>query len=248
MKKFLTTLLALVMMLSFAACSGKQPFDGGAEVTPSPTASATQTLEPEATEEPAAQTAEPTNEPEASTDPILGVYSEDTNTYENEYIGIGCKLDSDWVVYDEEQIAELNGIVVNMITDEAIADQLEKSGYLQPFYALTEEGLVTVNITLENLGLLYGSLLDEQAYAEIASEQLPSAFEGLGMTDVTVETDTVTFAGGEHAAIFVSGSLEGIEFHEILVCMKVGRYIANITAASYLADVTEDVLALFYAL
>lgn len=181
---------------------------------------------------------------------VMGVYTADTNTYENDFIGIGCKLDSDWEVFSTEQIAQLNGLMASQMTDEALAKQLEDSGVLQPFYAQKEEGLVTMNIALENLGVLYGSTMDEQQYAEQAVKQVAPTLEslGLGMTNIKTEIGKLTFAGKEHVAIFVSANIQGFSFYETMVCIKTGRYIANITAGSYFTDTTKDSLALFYGL
>ena len=179
---------------------------------------------------------------------ILGVYSEDARTYENGFIGIGCKLDAEWDVFDTEEIAALNSLAADMMTDEKLAEQLQNSGLIQPFFAQLEAEALNVNITLENLGVLYGSRLSEQEYAEKAIEQLPTALQAIGLTDITTEIGTITFAGKEHVAIFVTGSLQGVAFYETMVCMKVGRYIASVTAGSYLSDTTADVLAMFYSL
>lgn len=255
MKKFLAILFAVVMLLSMVACGNKQPVSDITDPTATPTTPASDVTDPTAvpttpapTEESEPETPEPTDEPEKENDPILGVYNKDTNTYENGFIGIGCRLDQEWDVYDTDQIAELNGMVIEMMTDESIANQLETDGYLMPFYAQANDGLITVNITVENLGLLYGSLLDEQGYAELSIEQLASALEALGMTELTIEISSTTFAGGEHTAVIINGSLQGVEFHETIVCVKIDRYIANITAASYFADVTGDILSMFYSL
>lgn len=183
-----------------------------------------------------------------SNEKILGVYSADSHTYDNEFIGIGCKLDTEWDVFDEAGIAELNGMLADAMTDKTIADQLESSGYVQPFYAQKQEGLVTVNITVENLGVLYGSVLDEKGYAEQSVDQIAPTLEALGLTNVTAKIGTVSFAGSEHVAIFVSASLQGVDFYETAVCVKVDRYIACITAGSYMTDTTGDVLSMFYGL
>lgn len=251
-KKLLSALLAASMLLSMAACSSMLRFGNGANsIFPSSRPISTDQPVPETpkpTEKPVPQTPAPTGKPEVTTDQLLGVYYEASNTYENEFVGIGCKLDEEWEVYDADQIAALNGMVVDLMTDETLANMLENSGSLMPFYAQANDGLVTLNITVENLGLLYGSMLDEQGYVELSIGQLAPALESIGLTDITTEISSVTFAGGKHAAIMVSASFQGVEFHETLVCVKVGRYIANITAASYLADVTGEVLSMFYSL
>lgn len=252
MKRIAALILLAAMLLSLAAC-GNDSSAGGAEPTFTPEMSDTPASEPPEenpaeTDETDAQTPDQAGEPEAPSEPVLGVYYADTNTYENELIGLGCQLDEEWRVYSADEMAALNGMMVDMMTDEAIAEQLESSGYVQAFYAQLGEDPVTVNITVENLGLLYGALLDEQQYIELTIDQLPAVLESMGLTDITSEITTTTFLGSEHTAVNITGQVQGVAFYETLVCVKVNRYMACITAASYLADVTGDVLDMFYGL
>lgn len=251
MKKITALILLAAMLLSLAACGNQSA--GGAEPTSAPeTADVPASEPPEETapqpDETGTETPDQAGEPEETPEPILGVYSADTNTYENELIGLGCQLDDDWRVYDADEIAALNGLMVDMMTDKAISEMLESSGYVQAFYAQLGDDPVTVNITVENLGLLYGALLDEREYVELTVDQLPDVLESIGMTDINTEITSTTFLGSEHTAVNVTGQLQGTDFYETLVCVKVDRYMACVTAASYLADVTGDVLSMFYSL
>lgn len=252
MKKITAMILLAAMLLSLAAC-GSDSSAGGAEPTSAPETSDAPATEPPEdppaeTDKNDAETPDQAGESEETSEPVLGVYHVDTNTYENELIGLGCQLDEDWRVYSADEMAELNGMVADMMTDETIAEQLESSGYVQAFYAQLGDDPVTVNITVENLGLLYGTLLDEQQYAELSIDQLPAVLESMGLENLSTEITAATFLGSEHTAINVYGQIQGIDFYETLVCVKVNRYMACVTAASYLADVTGDVLNMFYAL
>lgn len=173
--------------------------------------------------------------------PAVGTIS--GNTYTNTFFGMGCTLDSTWTVADQAQMMEIFGVAEDLLSDAA----LDSDGMAYSFYAAKEDGLTTLNIVLENLGMVYGMLLDEQGYVETAVKQLPATFEALGMTNVSTEITTLSFAGGNHAAIKLSGDLYGITFYETLVCVKQGSYIAVVTAASYYEDTTGDILALFQA-
>lgn len=262
MKRITALILLAAILLSLAACGGQQPSGGSADSPPetvSPDAPASEPPEEPAAEtaddtgtetddETGAETREETSGPETAPEPIMGVYDPDSNTYVNELIGLGCRLDEDWYVYDADEIASLNGMMADMMTDETIAEQLESSGYVQPFYAQLGDDPVTVNITVENLGLLYGALLDEQQYIELTIDQLPSVLESIGLTDITSEITSTTFMGSEHTAVNITGQMQGAAFYETMVCVKVDRYMACVTAASYLADVTGEILDMFYSL
>ena len=224
MKKWIAFMLAAVMLLSLFGCA-KEP----AETEPTESGTPTETTVP----------------PETERDPQLGTYAD--NVYVNEFLGIQCQVDDSWYVYSDAEMAQLNGLVLDTMTDEDLVAQLEKASVVHLFYAAADEGLTTMNIALENLGLVNGVLLDEQAYIEASIGQLPAALESMGLTDVTAVAQTITLAGQEHAGAVVHGTYSGVDFYEALVCLKVGNYVAVVTVASYYEDRTETLLANFKA-
>ncbi len=62
-----------------------------------------------------------------------------------------------------------------------------------------------------------------------------------------VEKATVSFAGADHAALKLTGEIQGIPLCETIVLVKNGPYIFVITAATFYEDATADLLALFQA-
>ena len=136
MKRAAGLLLALVLVLSMAAC-GKKDGDGG----DSQSGFQRGTIE-------------------------NGIY---TNTF----VGIGCQLSDDWTYYTDEQLAELSGVVAESSEEMQKAMEDGKSTY--DMFASAMEGLVTINVVYEDLGALYGKLLDEAGYLEIAVPKLEDA-------------------------------------------------------------------------
>lgn len=243
MKKLLTLTLALLVVLSLCACGGPAASVSGGETSvPTTEPSAEPTTEPST-----AATTEATEVPtEDEEDPRLGSYAD--GVYINDYLGVRCALDENWTVFSAQELASLNGMVAELMTDEDLAEQLASSNSVQLFYAMADEGLVTLNIGIENLGILYGTLLDEQSYADRSVDLLVSALESAGMENVTAGTTTVTFAGGEHVCVTVHGTFYDVDVYEQIVCVKMGSYMALYTAASYYEDITTDLLDLFTAI
>lgn len=239
MKRIIALILAALMLLSLAACGG----DGAAQTTAENPSTIIPTADPDDDIPTTASPAETTAPPAEEADPLMGYYS--GTTYNNAFLGIQCKLDENWTVATEEELAQLNGLTADIISDEALAEQLRNSGVVQAFYAMADDGLVVMNIVLENLGLLYGTVLDEERYVDLSLDQLVTALESAGLSDVTTEADTVTFAGSEHAAIRVHGTMSGVDFYELLVCVKVDSYMSVITLASYYEDITDSLAALY---
>lgn len=179
-------------------------------------------------------------------DDIMGAFDEGTNTYKNDFIGLGCKLEDEWEVFNREQVAQLIGLTANMINNDALAELLTNGQTVIIFYAQKDSGRTNINIGLEDLGALYGSTLNEKQYADIAAPQMAPMLESMGMTGITTKVDTISFAGGEHAAIHVSGSLQGVTLNETAVCIKVGNYMAIITITS--TGSPSDCYSMFFGL
>lgn len=251
MKKWFALLLALLLLCSLAACGS----EGTGAAAPSGKGESASTVQPDASEpeEPAAP-----EEPEAPEEPAkpegpesevgecLGSVSD--GVYQNRFFGMGCELDETWSIADEAALAQLGNTVSEVVaSNEELAKQLGENGTVYDFYASADDGLKSLNIVLENLGLLYGLALDESDYVEASLEQVDQALEAMGMEDGVAEAIEVQFAGGQHAGIRISGTLYGLPFYEQLVSVKQGNYMAVITAASFQEDITGELLELFHA-
>lgn len=227
MKRLVSLLISLSMLLALTACGGNSaPEDS---VTAAPTTAPTQ-----------APTEAPT---EPAADPQMGSY--ENGTYVNEFLGISCALDDSWVLASAEEMAQLQGMSAELVTDEDLAKQLENSGSSMVFYAAADDGLVTMNIMVENLGILYGMALDEKSYLELSGDALPTALESMGFENVTLEMTSVSFLGSEQAAARIHGSFSGVDFYELLIPRKVGTYMSILTVASYYEDITGDLAGMF---
>lgn len=202
--------------------------------------------EPQVTEP--TQTAAPTTVPATTAgakDPQMGEFAD--GTYTNDFLGICCKVNEEWTVYSDAQLAQLNGLVLDTMTDADIVEQLKKSNVAHLFYATADGDHNSVNVVLEKVGVFNGILLDEKTYIAVSAEQLPAALQSMGLTDVTAEETTVSFVGVDHAAVRVYGKFSGVDFYEKIVCIKVGNYFGLVTVASYHEDKTDALLDMFAA-
>lgn len=204
MKKILSAVLALAVLLALTACGSPAP-------------------------------AEPT----VPVGPVLGVT--EGSTYTNDFFGMTCTFRDGWLVADEEQLAQIMGVTTDALTQA----NLDTTGSAYSLYASAADGLSSVNIVMENLGTVYGMILDTKTYAENSVKQLPAALEAVGMSNVTAQVTTATFAGREETAVTIQATMSGVNFYETMICLKQGSYIAVVTAASYYEDTTADILAVF---
>lgn len=181
----------------------------------------------------------------------FGAGTSDEHSYWNDAISLGCTLDDSWYFYTDEEIVASSGATADMLKDD-LAEAVREAGSLMDMMAVNMETGENVNVTLERLSLANSLLMDAESYAQATVSQLTVALEQMGLTDVTIEIDTMEFAGEEQICLKVSGNMavEGLDIplplYETMVIIKSGRTIMAITACTYWEDATEDILVNFY--
>ena len=143
-----------------------------------------------------------------------------------------------------EDAPELSGVVAESSEEMQKAMEDGKSTY--DMFASAMEGLVTINVVYEDLGALYGKLLDEAGYLEIAVPKLEDALTSMGLSNVKVEQTPVQFAGLVREGAVISGEMDGVPMYETLVCIKQEGYMCCVTMCSWTEDITADLVELFY--
>lgn len=186
---------------------------------------------------------------EAAPEPEFQMGEMSGGVYTNEFLGIGCSLDSNWAYLTNEEILELNADAVEQMPDEELREMLETADVIQDMYAQADDGMLSMTICFENLGVIDGVTVDEAAYLEAAIPVLEQSLTGIGVTDVTIEKMTETLAGEERQAVKLSGMLDaGMAIYQEQIYLKKGNYIAIITLCSGREDLTAQLAAMFYAL
>lgn len=168
-------------------------------------------------------------------------------TYTNEFLGIACQLGDDWTYLTDEEIAQLNGEIGESLTDEELSEMFSNGETVQDMYAASADGMATINVIFEDMGVLYGAALDEDAYINIVMPTLEDALRQAGMSDVQVEAGSMEFAGADHSTLRVTATISEIPIYELMLCVKEGNYMGVITLASYVEDTTEEMAAWFTA-
>lgn len=257
-KRWLALLLAVLMVLAMTACgSDKNPVIEAAKSQQSGQEE-TLTEEPEA-EAPAEEApaeedaAEEALEPKIDTgDFVRGTV--DGNTYESTAMGIGCMLEDGWTTASLEELAQLTGVDPTSLTEEEMIQQMLEADAIYDFYAMSGEGTALLQVLYEDLGALYGTLLNEEGYVDVLMESVEEQMNAAGMTDVQAEKTTTVFAGEERTAIMMTSQMpvEGLDqpiaIYQKLVPIKTGNYMGVVWAVTYMENTTDTVLDSFYAL
>lgn len=239
MKKIVCILLAAVMVLMMASCGAPR------KTEPADTDAGKTEAEAQTNEE-AAAAEEPAKEEEAKAGDMLG--EKNGNSYVNKALGIRVDFPETWSLLDDEQTAQVFGVAMESFTDEALAEQLQKSGTLYDMYAMAlDQSGDNVNITLEDLGVIYGIVIDEAKYIELAEKQLITSFEQMGMTNVQLEKGSYSFAGQDRTSVLLTATYSGTPIYERMVLIKTGSYMSMVTAFSMDAGRLDQIMGFFSA-
>lgn len=171
----------------------------------------------------------------------------DGNTYTNEYFGFAATLEENWTMLTKDQITQITGQTAEILDDDNLAKMYDDGKVVMEMYGVRSDNS-TVNITVENLGTINGAKYDESGYVDESLKQLPDQLSAGGFTDIKTEKTTVTFAGTEHDGITITANVQSTAVHEVLACVKVGNYVAVITAVTFGDSNPSEILDLFKAI
>ncbi len=267
-KTFIALLLALVMILSLAACAGGGNSVLEASPTPEPTAEPTPEPTAEPTPEPTAEptpepTAEPTPEPTAEPTPepteepasqpedeenVFGSFDEDT--YTNEYFGLVCTPGSGWSLASQEDLAALQGVTGQILEGfdgdyaEYFDQLMEQNTVCYVMAAYSPDGLQNINLLVERLDGVAG-LIEEDDLIDLALGQLGDSLDTMGMT---AKPNTFTLAGEEHAGLTLEsvttiGEME-VSISQQMVLILKGDYALQVTMTSMMDEDGEGIPAM----
>ncbi len=248
-KKIIAFALSLLLLVSLAACGMNSTPVTPPDSSPAPSDTADPSKNPDPAPESGdsqtpenSQTPEDGSAPDGQTDEAYVPGTVEELTYSSEFLGLSVTLDSGWIIADEQQLAQLAGLVSESFDSESLAKALESGTVVYDLYALRTKDNASVNITVQEMGHLGGILVDEDAYADSNLAALPDILSDAGITVQKLEKASLEFAGSSHPALVLEGSTGDVPLFETLVFWKVGPYMAVITAASYQPETTPSSL------
>ena len=166
-------------------------------------------------------------------------------SYQNAYFGIRFRLPASWSFADAGQLQDMNSAVAGEGTAEEIRAALEKGQTWFDMYATSNDGYRNVNVAIQNIKAVYGTLTGVETLVDASLDTLRSALEKQGADSLSVQKGTVSFLGEDSLCTLVSGTMDGIPFYETQTYMKKGSYILCATAITYSEDQTASILGGF---
>lgn len=221
MKRILALLLSVLLLFSFAGAGT-----------------------PIAGEDP-----EPSAAPIWSDEHMFSLGTINGDTYENQYLGYGCKLEG-WTFADAGTIATMNQFASATMSED-IQELYRSSASFTEMYASSADGLKSVNIQYQNIEKMYGNTidgLDLDALMQVIAPQLPSVLEQSGYSGVTVEAGSVSIGNDVHPGVIINGTVSGLKCYQKQACIRTDEYIIYLCATSFQTDTTDEILSLFYPL
>ena len=168
-KRIIALTLALLMVLSMTACGEKPaPTEAPTAATTEPTAAPTEA----ATE---ASTEAPTEAPTEATEPenSLALGTVENGTYTNTYAGIGCDLDSSWIIYTADQLQELPDMTQQMVEGTELEELMANVTQFTDVFAENVDMLATMNVLFQKLDMsqrLAYAVMDEKAVLDATAK------------------------------------------------------------------------------
>ena len=169
-------------------------------------------------------------------------------TYTSQFLGLTCTAPAEYTYLNDQEIAQLNDLTADVVDSEELVKQmresLENGNQVQDMYLMTADGLQTVNVMLVKVSAK-GAAVDMAAFADMGKDQVVSAYQSMGMTDVEASRETVTFMGQQYEGICAPAAYHDAPVTTVQVCMQVDNYVCVITFTSYVEDHTPEMMDFF---
>lgn len=197
MKRILTLLLALSLMLSLAACTpARKPTETEASKTGAPETEAPETEAPETENAGSAE--------------IRGTVQ--NGVYENRLLNLRIACPEGWIIYDDQQIAQVNNITADVMKDSDVGELIGKNGQFMDLMAVSGTG-GSINLIIQPKQALLDAYSDLQVFA-LSKETFKAQFKASGFEITEYEPVTMQVGGEERTVLHIIMSGNGVDMDE----------------------------------
>lgn len=171
-------------------------------------------------------------------------------TYENVLLGLQCIAPADWSYLTEAELLQLGDVPAaeeEQTLSERLTVHLNGGGQVQDMYVMTEDGLQTINVMVTKIDLAAQEMAIAD-FADLGAEEVREVYASMGITEVEMKRERVTFLDEEVEAIRLSGAYEDVPLYSLQLCLERGPYICVVTFNSYVEDNTETLMKFFHPL
>lgn len=154
------------------------------------------------------------------------------NKYKNKFLGLSCKLPSEWEFYTDEQILEANSLAMDALGEEA-AEAIKNATIIYDMFATNAETGSNMNLNLEKITAAQKKNLNLKQTIEAQFATIEAAYENMGYSNVQAVYTKVEVDGEKLDGAEITASLYGADFYCTLFCFVKGNYIANVTVCAF---------------
>ena len=139
------------------------------------------------------------------------------------------------------------GQTAELFQSETFKEQMNKIDMFYDFYAQKPDGTQTINILIQNLGLLYGTVMDEETFVDMSTKSLEAQLEDAGFSNISWEINTIDLGGQTRHGMLIQADVNGMTYQAQQAYIKVGSYIAVITLGDFTGEGPAALAELFSA-
>ena len=150
----------------------------------------------------------------------------ENGVYTSEFAGVTCTLDSTWSVLNDAEIAQIVGYTVDMTSDEELKKSLSDGKTLFDMYAMATDSS-TLNITVGDLGAIYGKVMEAKSVAEASAKELIHLIEEVRLHDIRA---IFVEENGSGSAASVIAAETGAKLAELSMAMSGDDYFSAMYA------------------
>ncbi len=173
-------------------------------------------------------------------------------TYINKVMGARAYFSKDnWKILTQEEIfksqAEMRSKSKNL------EELLSNSNNATIFYVATHDSMANINIVASNMGIMAHKIKKDSEIKDFVKqmtsglkEQLYRAYKDFGCENIEMKNTAINFIGKNcYGADIIVTLNNGVEMYQKQVYCIADEYCYIVTATSVIADITDDLLAMF---
>ena len=229
MKKLTAFLIALVLLLSLAACAQE-------EVLTSHRRADRKIAVKETTE----VTEDETQTDESDVDSKRGKF--DGQTYENTFLGIGCTLDRQWMYATPEEVEQIMAASGSAMGISGLSDE----DVYYDMFAATSEGY-QISVTFSKDTYLTKKLSEEELL-EASADMLEYYIQSAGYENLQTGIEEFSFLDYDTKVLKVSADAYGRTLCEYIVTFRTQKHIVSITVFAESEEACAQLIDQFYTL
>lgn len=230
----LSLLLVAVLALTGCGNAGK-----GAETKPNTTTESEGT-NPATTEKTDAESA--------------GLGKVEGKVYTNTYVGLGCKLDDNWVIASAEELQDVPDEITEILNGTELGELANNIPQIMDMQAQSLDTGASVNVLYTKM-----SALEKKAYEQMNEEEIVDtilknkdiiieSYANTGIEVQSMDKATMDFLGEKHTVCKTVGTAQGVEIYlvQVLDYKLPGQYGVTVTFCAQSEEEIANIMSCFY--